>query len=84
MTETATDRLHAAWDELADQEDHIRSLRHLSDDELRAHLVGTLRKEKAGVARWLGSGDWVASRSWRLIWAISITHKEGAHDKRRA
>ena len=51
MTETATDRLNAAWDEFADQEDHIRSMRHLSDDELRAKLLDTLREEKTAAQR---------------------------------
>lgn len=57
MTETPSDRLHNAWDEVAAQEDYIRSLRHLSDDELRAQLVNTLRKEKSAVDAWLDAGD---------------------------
>jgi hypothetical protein len=57
MTETPSHRLNAAWDEIADQEDYIRSMRHLSDDELRAQLVDTLRKEKAAVDGWLDAGD---------------------------
>jgi hypothetical protein len=57
MTETATDPLNAAWDELADQEDSIRSMRHLSDDELRAKLVNALREEQAAVDRWLDAAD---------------------------
>lgn len=57
MTETAGDRQRTAWDELHAQEDFIRSQRHLSDDELRAQLVDTLRKEKALVDQWVDSGD---------------------------
>lgn len=57
MTETATDRLNTAWDDIADQEDYIRGMRHLSDDELRAELVDRLGREKAVVAAWLDAGD---------------------------
>lgn len=57
MTETGSDRLIAAWDELADQEDYIRSMRHLSDEDLREKLVITLRAEQAAVDRWMDAGD---------------------------
>lgn len=57
MTESATDRLNAAWAELSGQEDYIRSMRHLSDEDLRAQLVATLRDEKSAVTRWLDAGD---------------------------
>lgn len=57
MTETADDRQRAAWDELNEREDYIRGQRHLSDEELRAQLVDTLRKEKALVERWVDSDD---------------------------
>lgn len=57
MTETAAGQRNAAWDELADREDHIRSLRHLADDELRAKLLDTLREEEAAVGHWLDAGD---------------------------
>jgi hypothetical protein len=57
MTDTAESRERAAWDELNAQEDYIRSMRHLSDDELRAQLVETLGKEKARIGAWLDSGD---------------------------
>lgn len=57
MTETAHDRESAAWYELNAREDYIRSQRHLSDDELRAQLVDTLRKEKTLVDQWIDAGD---------------------------
>lgn len=50
-------RLNSAMDELNAKEDYIRSQRHLSDEELRAQMVDTLRKEKALVDRWTDSGD---------------------------
>ncbi|HEX9228521.1 MAG TPA: hypothetical protein VF885_18110, partial [Arthrobacter sp.] len=50
-------RLNSAMDELNAREDYIRSQRHLTDEELRAQLVDTLRKEKAVVDRWVDSGD---------------------------
>ena len=57
MTDNADGRESAAWDELHVQEDYIRGQRHLSDEELRAQLVETLRKEEALVDRWTVSGD---------------------------
>ena len=57
MTETAQGRLRSAMDELNAQEDYVRSMRHLTDEQLRAQLVDTLRKEKAKIADWLDSGD---------------------------
>ena len=56
MTDS-NERLNSAIDGLNAQEDYVRSLRHLSDDELRGQLVDTLRKEKAVVDRWIDSGD---------------------------
>jgi hypothetical protein len=67
MTETAKDRERAAWDELNAQEDYVRSMRHLSDDELSAQLVETLRKEKARIGAWLDSGDCSSSPGQAFI-----------------
>ena len=57
MTEAAEVRLRTAMDELNAQEDYVRSMRHLSDEQLRAQLVDSLGKEKARIAHWLDSGD---------------------------
>lgn len=58
MTATdSNDGLNSAMDELNVHEDSIRSERHLSDEELRAQLVDSLRKEKVLVDRWTNSGD---------------------------
>lgn len=57
MTDTAQGRLRSAMDELNAKEDYVRSMRHLSDEQLREQLVETLRKEKARIADWLDSGD---------------------------
>lgn len=56
-TESMEERARAAARTLNEQEDYERSLRYLSDGELRAQLVEKLRKEKALLARWLDAGD---------------------------
>lgn len=57
MSETASEPLDAAVNELSGQEDCIRGMRHLSDEQLRVQLLETLRKEKAAVDGWLDAGD---------------------------
>ena len=60
MSETAgaiREREQAVVRALNEQEDYVRRLGHLSDEELTRQLVATLRQEKARVDRWVDSGD---------------------------
>jgi hypothetical protein len=56
-TDSIVERARVAARTLNEQEDYERSLRYMSDDELRAQLVEKLREEKAVIARWLDAGD---------------------------
>ncbi|MET4144117.1 hypothetical protein [Arthrobacter sp. UYCo732] len=56
-TESPDDLQRAASQALSEQEDYLRSQRHLTDEQLLSQLVETLRKEKAVIDRWVDSGD---------------------------
>lgn len=55
--DTADKRERAASEALYEQEDFLRRMAYLSDEELTQQLVTTLRKEKEAVDSWLDSGD---------------------------
>ena len=55
--ETAEQRERAASEALYEQEDFLRRMDYLSDEELTQQLVTTLRKEKEVVDGWIDSGD---------------------------
>lgn len=57
MAETAAERAEAASQALSEQEDYLRSLRYLTDDELLAQMRETLAREKMAMNAWLDSGD---------------------------
>lgn len=57
MTQSPEELEEAAAEALSDQEDYLRSLRYLSDDELLAQMRAKLAEEKRAMNEWLDSGD---------------------------
>ncbi|MCC3269485.1 hypothetical protein MUG94_08130 [Arthrobacter gengyunqii] len=51
------EREQAAVRALNEQEDYVRRMGHLSDEELTRQLVATLRQEKTRLDRWIDSGE---------------------------
>ncbi|MET3142495.1 UNVERIFIED_ORG: hypothetical protein ABIB13_002212 [Arthrobacter sp. UYEF2] len=57
MKDTVAEREQAALRALYEQEDFVRSLGHLTDEELTQQLVVQIGLQKKVVNRWLDSGD---------------------------
>lgn len=64
---TPEEKARAASDKLYEQEDYLRSMRYLSDEQLRDQLRARLREEKKWVDEWLAKGDcFLISRTWKV------------------
>lgn len=57
MAQSPEELQEAAAKSLSEQEDYLRSLRYLSDDELLAQMRAMLAEEKKAMNEWLDSGD---------------------------
>lgn len=57
MTGSAEERMQAASTRLADQEDYLRSMRYLTDQELLSQLRESIRAEKRVLYSWAATGE---------------------------